>query len=280
MSSGKKGPSGGNSNWGSGFLPTVYQGVPFRSSGEPVLYLSNPKGVDNTIQRNSLDAIRQLNQTRLDIVGDPEIATRINSFEMAFRMQMHAPALMDVSKEPQHVLDLYGAEPGKPSFANNCLLARRMVESGVRFVQLFHESWDQHGNLTKDIKKNCQDTDQASAALVQDLKNRGLLDDTLIIWGGEFGRTPMVQGSNDGRDHHPNAFSMWLAGGGIKPGTTLGATDDFGFNAIEDRVHVHDLHATILHLLGFIHTKLTYRFQGRDFRLTDVHGEIVEKLLA
>ncbi len=280
MSSGKKGPSGGNSNWGSGFLPTVYQGVPFRGSGEPVLYLSNPRGIDQTIQSNSLEAIRQLNGQRLLDVGDPEIATRINSFEMAFRMQTSAPELMDISKESKKMLDLYGAEPGKASFANNCLLARRLVERGVRFVQLFHESWDQHGNLTKAIKQNCQDTDQAAAALVQDLKQRGLLDKTLIIWGGEFGRTPMVQGSNDGRDHHPNAFSYWLAGGGIKPGITLGKTDDFGFNVVEDRIHVHDLHATILHLLGFDHTKLTYRFQGRDFRLTDVHGELVKELLA
>ena len=281
MNSGKKGPSGGNSNWGSGFLPTVYQGVALRSGGDPVLYLSNPTGVDEKIQRDSLNTIKQLNELRLKKVGDPEIATRINSFEMAFRMQMTAPDLVDLSKEPQHILELYGAEPGKPSFANNCLLARRLIEKGVRFVELFHESWDQHGNLKNDLKKNCKDTDQASAALVKDLKQRGLLDDTLIIWGGEFGRTPMVQGGgNDGRDHHPNAFTMWMAGGGIKPGISIGKTDDFGFNAVEDRVHVHDLHATLLHLLGFDHTKLTHRFQGRDFRLTDVHGKVVEKLLA
>jgi hypothetical protein len=281
MNSGKKGPSGGNSNFGSGFLPTVYQGVPFRGSGDPVLYLSNPPGIDDQVQRDTFDSIRRMNQMRLDVVGDPEIATRINSFEMAYRMQSSAPELMDLGQEPADVLDLYGAKPGEASFANNCLLARRLVERGVRFVQLFHEAWDQHGNLTKDIKKNCEDTDRASAALVKDLKQRGLLDETLVLWGGEFGRTPMVQGGgDDGRDHHPNAFTMWLAGGGVKPGLTLGETDEFGFNVTADRVHVHDLHATILHLLGFDHTKLTYRFQGRDFRLTDVHGRVVDKLLA
>ena len=280
FSTGAKGPSGGASNWGAGFLPSVYQGVLFRSVGDPVLYLSNPKGVDQQIQRDSLDAIKRLNQKHLDVVGDPEIATRINSFEMAYRMQSSAPELMDLSKEPKHILEMYGAEPGKSSFANTCLLARRLVERGVRFVQIFHEAWDQHGNLTKDLKKNCQDTDRPCAALVKDLKDRGMLDDTLVIWGGEFGRTPMVQGGDDGRDHHPNCFTMWLAGGGVKRGITIGESDEFGFNATTDKVHVHDLHATILHLLGFDHTKLTYRFQGRDFRLTDVEGEIVEKLLA
>jgi hypothetical protein len=281
FSSGAKGPSGGSSNWGSGFLPTIYSGVQFRGSGDPVLYLSNPKGVDDKVQRDSLDTLKHLNQMRLDAVGDPEIATRINSFEMAYRLQTSAPDLMDLTKEPKHILEMYGAEPGKPSFANNCLLTRRLIERGVRFVELFHESWDQHGNLKKDLEKNCRDTDRASAALVQDLKQRGLLEDTLIVWGGEFGRTPMVQGGgDDGRDHHPNCFTMWLAGGGVKRGVTIGESDDFGFNATKDKVHVHDLHATILHLLGFDHTKLTYRFQGRDFRLTDVHGELVEKLLA
>jgi len=280
FSSGAKGPSGGNSCWGSGFLPTVYQGVQFRSSGDPVLYLSNPHGVDKELERDSLDSIRRLNQMRLAVTGDPEITTRISSFEMAFRMQSSAPELMDVSREPKNVLEMYGAEPGKPSFANNCLLARRLVERGVRFVQLYHEAWDQHGNLVKDIKKNCQDTDQACAALVQDLKQRGILDSTLVVWGGEFGRTPMSQGGDDGRDHHPNAFTMWLAGGGIKRGITLGESDELGFNVVKDKVHVHDLQATILHLLGFDHTKLTYRFQGRDFRLTDVHGEVVKELLA
>ena len=232
------------------------------------------------MQRDSLDAINRLNQKHLDLVGDPEIATRINSYEMAYRMQSSAPELMDISKEPKHILDLYGAEPGKSSFANNCLLARRLVQRGVRFVQLFHEAWDQHGNLVNDLKKNCRDTDRACAALVKDLKQQGMLKDTLVIWGGEFGRTPMVQGGDDGRDHHPNCFTMWLAGGGIKPGITLGESDEFGFNATRDRVHVHDLHATLLRLLGFDHTKLTYRFQGRDFRLTDVFGEVVDKLIA
>jgi hypothetical protein len=280
FSSGKKGPSGGNSCWGSGFLPTVYQGVQFRGSGDPVLYLSNPRGVDQELQRDSLDSIRRLNQIHLGISGDPEIATRINSFEMAFRMQSSAPELMDLSKEPKQVLEMYGAELGKPSFANNCLLARRLVERGVRIVQLYHEAWDQHGNLVRDIKQNCLDTDKACAALIKDLKQRGMLDDTLVIWGGEFGRTPMVQGGSDGRDHHPNAFTMWLAGGGIKAGFTLGESDELGFNVVKDKVHVHDLHATIMYLLGFDHTKLTYRFQGRDYRLTDVHGEVVKEILA
>lgn len=280
FSSGSKGPSGGNSNWGSGFLPTVHSGVQFRGAGDPVLYLSNPPGVDDSLQADSLKTINQLNRLRLDAMGDPEIATRINSFEMAFRMQSSAPDLMDIGQEPKHILEMYGAEPGKPSFANNCLLARRLVERGVRYVQLFHEAWDQHGGLVSGLTKNCKDTDQACAALVKDLKQRGLLEDTIVIWGGEFGRTPMVQGGNDGRDHHPNAFTYWLAGGGIKPGVTLGESDEFGFNTVADKVHVHDLHATLLHLIGFDHTRLTFRFQGRDFRLTDVHGHVVEKLLA
>ena len=281
FSSGQKGPSGGNSNWGSGFLPSMYQGVQFRTSGDPVLYLSNPVGVDRRLQRDSLDALGSLNSMRLQAVGDPEIETRISSFEMAYRMQASTPDLMDISQEPQHVLDMYGAEPGRPSFANNCVLARRLVERGVRFVELFHESWDQHGALISGLKKNCRDTDQASAALVSDLKQRGLLEDTLVLWGGEFGRTPMVQGgTDDGRDHHPNAFTMWMAGGGIRPGITIGKSDELGFNVVEDKVHVHDLHATILHLLGFDHTRLTYRFQGRDFRLTDVAGDVAQKLLA
>jgi hypothetical protein len=279
FSTGSKGPSGGNSCWGSGFLPTVYQGVQFRNVGDPVLYLSNPRGVDEKLQRDSLDTINKLNRMRLDVTGDPEIATRINSFEMAFKMQASAPELMDISKEPKHILEMYGAEPGKASFANSVLMARRLVERGVRFVQIYHEAWDQHGNLVKDITKNCKDTDQAGAALVKDLKQRGMLKDTLVVWGGEFGRTPMAQGTNDGRDHHPNAFTMWLAGGGVKAGVTIGGTDELGFNAVEDRVHVHDLHATILQLLGFDHEKLTYRFQGRDFRLTDVQGLVVDKLL-
>ena len=281
FSSGQKGPSGGNANWGSGFLPSMYQGVQFRTSGDPVLYLSNPQGVDRELQRASLDSIGRLNRMRLRDVGDPEIETRINSFEMAYRMQASTPELMDLSQEPEHVLEMYGAKPGKPSFANNCILARRLVERGVRFVELFHESWDQHGDLIGGLTQNCKDTDQPSAALVKDLKRRGLLEDTLVLWGGEFGRTPMVQGgTDDGRDHHPNAFTMWMAGGGIKPGVTLGRTDELGFNVVEDPVHVHDLHATLLHALGFDHTKLTYRFQGRDFRLTDVAGRVVQKLLA
>jgi hypothetical protein len=281
FSSGAKGTSGGASNWGCGFLPSVHQGVLFRSQGDPILHLSNPRGVDRKIQRDTLDTLDRLNRRHLELVGDPEIATRINSFEMAYRMQTSAPELMDLSKESPETLRMYGAEPGKSSFANNCLQARRLVERGVRFVQLFHEAWDQHGNLAKDLEKNCRDTEQASAALVADLKRRGLLDDTIVIWGGEFGRTPMVQGGgDDGRDHHPNAFSMWMAGGGTRPGLTLGETDEFGFNAVSDKVHVHDLHATLLHLLGFDHTRLTHRFQGRDFRLTDVHGQIIEKLLA
>jgi hypothetical protein len=280
FSSGAKGPSGGSSCWGSGFLPSVYQGVQLRNSGDPVLYLSNPRGVDGETQRESLDAIQAMNRERLAVTGDPEIATRINSFEMAYRMQSSAPELMDLSKESKATLEMYGVEPGKPSFAYNCLLARRLVERGVRFVQLYHEAWDQHGSLVSGLKKNCKDTDQAAAALVKDLKQRGLLKDTLVIWGGEFGRTPMVQGGSDGRDHHPNAFTMWLAGGGVKPGVVLGESDELGFNVTKDKVHVHDLHATCMHLLGFDHLKLTYRFQGRDFRLTDVHGNVVQKMLA
>lgn len=279
------GTSGGAGNWGAGFLPTVYQGVPFRRSGDPILYLANPAGITPQMQRRSLDALKQLNQERLDVVGDPEIATRINSFEMAYRMQTSAPELMDIAKESKETLEMYGAEPGKSSFANNCLLARRLVERGVRFVQLFHEAWDHHSDVYGGVKQQCKLTDRASAALVKDLKQRGMLDDTLVIWGGEFGRTPMVEtnkeaGRSMGRDHHPQAFTMWLAGGGIKPGQTIGKTDEFGFNSVEDRIPVHDLQATILYLLGIDHTKLTYRFQGRDFRLTDVEGEVVKKLLA
>jgi hypothetical protein len=279
------GTSGGAGNWGAGFLPTVYQGVPFRRSGDPILYLANPPGITPQMQRRSLDALKQLNQERLDVVGDPEIATRINSFEMAYRMQTSAPELMDIGRESKETLEMYGAVPGESSFANNCLLARRLVERGVRFVQLFHEAWDHHTDVTGGVKKECATTDKPCAALIKDLKQRGLLEDTLVIWGGEFGRTPMVEtnkeaGRSMGRDHHPQAFTMWLAGGGIKPGLTLGKTDDFGFNVVEDPVPVHDLHATILHLLGFDHTKLIYRFQGRDFRLTDVEGQVVAKLLA
>ena len=282
FSTGKKGPSGGNSNWGSGFLPTVHQGVPFRNTGDPVLYLSNPPGVTSSLQRRSLDAIGELNRIHLREAGDPEINTRIKAYEMAYRMQAVAPELVDLSSEPQHVLDMYGAKPKETSFANTCLLARRLVEKGVRFVEVFHEAWDQHGNLVKDLQKNCLDTDQASAALVKDLKQRGMLEETLVIWGGEFGRTPMVQGGGgDGRDHHPNAFTVWLAGGGLKAGLTLGTTDELGFGVVQDRVHVHDLHATILHLLGLNHEQLTYRFQGLDQRLTGVEpARVVREMLA
>jgi hypothetical protein len=280
MQSGQKGPSGGLSNFGCGFLPTVYQGVPFRSAGDPVLFLSNPKGVDDATQRDTINVLKQLNEERLGVVGDPEIAARINSFELAYRMQHTAPELMDISREPQHVLDMYGAKPGEASFANNCVLARRLIEKGVRFVQLFHEAWDHHGGLTKGIKEQCRLTEQASAALVRDLKQRGLLEDTLVIWGGEFGRTPMVQGGSDGRDHHPNCFSMWFAGGGMKPGITLGESDEFGFNATRDPVHVNDLHATLLHFLGFDHTKLAVKFQGLNMRLTGVAGNVVKGIIA
>ena len=276
-----KGTSGGASNYGCGFLPTVYGGTPFRSAGDPVLYLSNPPGIDGDTQRASLDALNQLNEQALLSEQDPEVAARIQSYEMAYRLQTSAPELMDLGQETKETLDSYGIKsPKDASFARNCLLARRLVERGVRFVQLFHEAWDQHGNLTAGVKQNALDTDQASAALIADLKQRGLLQDTLVIWGGEFGRTPMVQGGNDGRDHHNRCFSMWLAGGGVKPGYTHGLTDDLGFNVASDRVHVHDLHATLLHLLGFDHTRLTFRFQGRDFRLTDVHGHIVKEILA
>ncbi len=276
-----KGTSGGASNYGCGFLPTVYGGIPFRGTGDPVLYLSNPKGIDAPAQRASLDTLHRLNDLALAEAGDPEIAARIASYELAYQLQTSAPELMDLSSEPPHILELYGIKDVKESnYARNCLLARRLIERGVRFVQLFHEAWDQHGNLTKDVQKNCVDTDRASAALVTDLKQRGLLDDTLVVWGGEFGRTPMVQGGNDGRDHHNRCFTLWLAGGGLKRGHVHGATDELGFNVTQDSVHVHDLNATLLHALGFDHTRLTYRFQGRDYRLTDVHGEVVRALFA
>lgn len=276
-----KGTSGGASNYGSGFLPTLYGGTPLRSGGDAVLYLSNPKGIDAATQRSSLDTINRLNSLSSEAVGDPDIAARIHSYEMAYRLQSSAPELMDLSKESKETLERYGIkDPNESSYARNCLLARRLAERGVRFVQLFHEVWDQHGGLTAGVKANAGDTDRPSAALVQDLKERGLLDDTLVIWGGEFGRTPMVQGGNDGRDHHNRCFSMWFAGGGFKRGHVYGQTDDFGFNVVKDPVHVHDLNATLMHLLGFDHTRLTYRFQGRDFRLTDVHGTVLKGLLA
>jgi hypothetical protein len=280
-----KGTSGGAANWGCGFLPTSHQGVLFRSKGEAVLSVANPRGIDPKMQRDSLDLIRDLNQQHANLVNDPEIATRINSYELAYRMQTSAPELTDLSNESKETLELYGAKPGEASFANNCLLARRLVERGVRFVSCYHEAWDHHTDVAGGLKAQCAETDQASAALITDLKQRGLLDETLVVWGGEFGRTPMVEtnptiGRSMGRDHHPKAYSIWLAGGGIKPGITLGATDDIGFNIVEDPVHVHDLQATILRLLGLDHTRLTYRFQGRDFRLTDVSGNVVTKLLA
>mgnify|MGYP001627896721 CR=1 FL=1 len=279
--------SGGAAMWSAGFLPTSHAGVPFRESGDPILHLSNPNGYDDRAQRDSLDAMRKLNQRRLAAVGDPEIQTRINAYEMAYRMQSAAPELMDFESEHPKTLELYGAKPGdgKASFANNCLLARRLVERGVRFVQVYHSGWDHHSQVENGVKRQALTTDQACAALVQDLKERGLLDDTLIVWGGEFGRTPMVEasaalGRSQGRDHHPQAFTMWFAGGGIKVGQTIGATDELGFNVVEDSIHVHDIQATMLHLLGLNHERLTYRFQGRDFRLTDVFGKVVDKLVA
>ena len=275
-----KGTSAGASNYGCGFLPTIYNGVPFRGKGDPILYLSNPKGYDAQTQRSSLDALKQLNQQTMTSISDPETASRIQAYETAYRLQTSAPELMDLGSESQATLDAYNITNIKESnFARNCLIARRLVERDVRFVQLFHEAWDQHGGLDKQLPKNCQDTDQPVAALIQDLKDRDLLKDTLVIWGGEFGRTPMAQGSN-GRDHHNRAFTMFLAGGGVKGGHVHGATDDFGFNVTENPVHVHDLNATLLHLLGFDHERLTYRFQGRDFRLTDVHGHVVKDIIA
>jgi hypothetical protein len=271
--------------WGSGFLPTQYQGVKFRSVGDPVLYLSNPPGFNPEMRRQYLDALGELNRQNLQEFGDPEIATRISQYEMAFRMQSSVPELTDLSREPEHVFDLYGEDAKKPgTFAANCLLARRLAERGVRFIQLFHRGWDQHGKLPQAIAKQCKLTDQPAAALIQDLKARGMLDDTLVIWGGEFGRTVYCQGrlteDDYGRDHHPRCFTMWMAGGGIKPGMTYGETDDYCYNIVKDPVHVHDLQATILHCLGIDHTKLTFKYQGRHFRLTDVSGEIVKPILA
>ncbi len=284
LSSGS-GISGGAANWSSGFLPTAYQGVVFRSQGDPILNVSSPEGFDSRLQRDTLDLVRTLNDQTLDETGDPEIATRIAQYEMAYRMQTSAPELMDLSDETAETLALYGADPDKASFANNCLLARRLVERGVRFVNLYHEGWDHHSDVEGGLRKQCGQTDRAAAALILDLKRRGLLDETLVVWGGEFGRTPMVEsnatlGRKLGRDHHPQAFTMWLAGGGIKPGLTLGATDDLGFHVTEAPVHIHDIQATILHQLGLDHTRLTFRHQGRDFRLTDVHGELIKPLLA
>jgi len=285
LQSGPRGPRGGALNWGSGFLPTAHQGVPFQSGGDPILNLTSPKGFTPERQQQILQTVRDLNQTRLKETGDPEIATHIASYEMAYRMQTSGPELIDFSKESKEALALYGAEPGARSFANNCLLARRLVERGVRFVQLYHTNWDQHGgpgeNLNESLDQVCQQIDRPCAALIQDLKQRGLLEQTLVIWGGEFGRTPMgEQLETVGRNHHIDAFTMWFAGAGIKPGQTLGSTDELGFNAIEDKVHIHDIQATILHLLGLDHTQLTFKFQGRDFRLTDVRGDVIKKMLA
>ena len=284
--SGENNPDGGKSCWGSGFLPTLHQGVEFRSGGDPVLFVSNPEGVDAAVRHRSIAAINDLNRLHL---GDPETETRIAAYELAYRMQTSVPELTDVSKEPPAIHELYGTEPGKPSFANNCLLARRLVERGVRFVQLYHRGWDTHGasfgeDIVEKLPHLCRETDRAVYALLTDLKQRGLLDETLVVWGGEFGRTPMNEARNGskflGRDHHPRAFTMWVAGGGTRPGQTIGRTDDLGYNVVEDPVDVHDLHATALRLLGIDHEKLTYRFQGRDFRLTDVKGTIVSRLMA
>ena len=278
--------SGGASMWGSGFLPGTHQGVPFRNAGDPILHVANPKGYDSQAQRDSLDLIQKLNRERLGAVSDPEIETRINAYEMAFRMQSRAPELMDLSTETQETLDLYGADPKKPSFAKNCLLARRMAERGVRFIQVYTSGWDHHSQVKSGLTKMCGNTDQASAALIMDLKQRGLLEDTLVVWGGEFGRTPMVEssaalGRKLGRDHHPQAFSMWFAGGGIKPGVSVGATDELGFNITERPVHVHDVQATILHCLGLDHKKLSVNYNGLNIRLTGVEEHHpVKELLA
>jgi hypothetical protein len=279
------GISGGSANWSSGFLPSVYAGVRFRNQGDPILNVSTPKGVDARLQRDSIDLIDELNREHLGIVRDPEIETRIASYEMAYRLQTSAPELMNLKTETKETLAMYGCDPDKPSFARACLLARRMIERGVRFVNIYHEGWDAHSDVAGNLKNNCGATDRASAALVKDLKQRGLLDETLVIWGGEFGRTPMVEsnrtlGRSLGRDHHPQAFTAWLAGGGIKPGISFGATDELGFHVVENPVHIHDLQATILHCLGFDHERLTYTYQGRLFRLTDVHGHVVTDLLA
>ena len=272
--------------WASGFLPSKYQGVKFRGGGDPVLYLSNPKGVNKGIRKDMMDGLNKLNSMKSDAVGDPEIAARISQYEMAFNMQTSVPELTDLSDEPQHILDMYGPQvKERGTFAYNCLMARRLIERGTRSVQVMHAGWDQHNSLTTELYTQCKDTDQPAAALVKDLEQRGLLDETLVINGGEFGRTPFLQGDFNnrkkwGRDHHPYAYTTWLAGGGIKPGITYGASDDLGMNVAEDPVHVHDLQATILNQMGIDHTKLTYFFQGRHFRLTDVHGHVIKKILA
>ena len=279
------GISGGAANWSGGFLPTVYSGVRLRNQGDPILDVSRPAGVDAKLQRDTIDLIGQMNQQELAVDGDPEIAARIAAYEMSYRLQTSAPELMDLRSESKATLEMYGADPDKPSFARACLLARRMIERGVRFINIYHEGWDAHSDVAGNLRTNCGTTDRASAALVKDLKQRGLLDETLVVWGGEFGRTPMVQtnpsmGTSLGRDHHPSAYTMWLAGGGVQGGLSYGKTDDLGFHVVENQVHIHDMQATILHLLGLDHTRLTFRYAGRDFRLTDVHGNVVKDLLA
>jgi len=279
------GISGGSALWSAGFMPGKHAGVRFRNSGDPILNVSNPIGVDNKLQRDSLDLIGKLNRRRLEVEQDPEIATRIESYEMAFRLQTSAPELMDLKSEGPATLKLYGADSAKPSYGRACLLARRMVERGVRYVNIIHSGWDAHSNVAGNVTNNARATDQGSAALIADLKQRGMLEDTLVIWGGEFGRTPMVESNPTlnrklGRDHHPQAFSLWMAGGGVKGGMTLGATDELGFHIAERPVHIHDLQATILHLLGLDHERLTFRHGGRDYRLTDVHGKVVNEILA
>ncbi|MAV34924.1 MAG: sulfatase [Planctomycetaceae bacterium] len=286
--SGQRGPSGGTALWGNGFLPSVHQGVRLRSRGDPVLFLTDPPGISRRERRLTLDSVQALNRIRLKQLGQPEIATRIEQFELAYRMQRSVPELMAIDREPAYIHKLYGTEPGQKSYANNCLLARRLIERGSRFVQLYHWGWDSHGsspaeNLRYSFVERCRQTDQATAALLVDLKQRGLLDDTLVVWGGEFGRTPMAEVFTKkyiGRDHHQHAFTIWMAGGGVKPGISHGRTDPFGYAVVENPVHVHDLQATILHLMGIDHEALTYRFQGRDFRLTDVHGQVVREVVA
>ncbi len=283
-------PSAGNSDWSAGFLPSVYQGVQCRTQGDPVLYVSNPRGMDSAMRRLSLDALRDLNELQANELGNPETRTRIAQYELAFRMQTAVPEVMDISRETRQVLDMYGAQPGTASFANNCLLARRLIEKGVRYVQLHDWGWDFHGTnpseaITEGLRTKCRPMDRAVTALISDLKHRGLLDETLVVWGGEFGRSPFREGrtaasANLGRDHHPFAFTVFMTGAGLKPGFTVGSSDELGFDVGDNPVHVHDLQATILHLLGLDHTRLTYRFQGRDFRLTDVHGNVVREILS
>lgn len=291
LASGGKNPDAGKSIWGSGFLPTVYQGVNCRSEGDPVLYVSDPDGISRDLRGLSIEAINAINKSKFTDVQDPEILSRISQYEMAFKMQVSVPEAMDISKEPEYIHEMYGTEKGKSSFANNCLLARRLVENGVRFVQLFHWGWDSHGAakseaLNHGFADRCKEVDKPMTALLKDLKQRGLLEDTLVVWGGEFGRTPMQENRDGkemdfiGRDHHADAFTIWMAGGGIKPGMSYGETDELGYYGVKDKVHIHDLHATMLHLMGMDHEKLTYQFQGRDFRLTDVHGKLVRDILA